>query len=179
MYVRMMNAAEVFFYFIGYALGGWLLEDVYSWVTTGVFFKEGFLYGPLKPMYGFVPVLIVYTVNESTHWIFLLLLCLIIPTVIEYVSGMLLERLFQERYWDYRQLPLQLHGHICVSFSVCWVLLSLAVVVLLHPLFQSLYSHISGVWGMLWPMFAVILLADLVVTVRKRSRAVRGRQPVQ
>ena len=174
----MVNVAEVFFYFIGYALGGWLLENVYSWVTTGVFFKEGPLYGPLKPMYGFAPVLIVYTMNESTPWSLLLLLCLIIPTVIEYVSGVLLERLFHQRYWDYSRLPLQLHGHICVSFSICWVLLSLAVVVLLHPLFQTLYSHISVMWDLLWPMFALILLADLIVTVWHRSRAVRGRQPV-
>lgn len=178
MCVQMVNVAEIFFYFIGYAFGGWLLENVYSWVTTGVFFKEGFLYGPLKPMYGFAPVLIVYSMNESTHWSFLLLLCLIIPTVIEYASGVLLERLFHQRYWDYRHLPLQLQGHICVSFSICWVLLSLAVVVVLHPLFQTLYSHVSVVWGTLWPMFALILLADLVVTMRNRSRAVRGHQPV-
>lgn len=49
-------------------------------------------------------------------------------TVLELGCGLLVNRTF--RVWDYRQLPLNFLGQICLPFSLLWVPVSLAAMVL-------------------------------------------------
>lgn len=51
-----------------------------------------------------------------------------IITALELGCGLLVNRGFQ--VWDYRQMPLNFHGQICLPFSLLWVPLSLAAMVL-------------------------------------------------
>lgn len=43
-------------------------------------------------------------------------------TAAELVTGLLLNRQF--RVWDYRQLPLNFQGQICLMYSLLWIALS-------------------------------------------------------
>ena len=49
------------------------------------------------------------------------LVCAIVTTVFEYIVGII----FNADYsiWDYRELPLNLHGQICLQFSCLWAFL--------------------------------------------------------
>ncbi|MCG7408677.1 putative ABC transporter permease [Paenibacillus sp. ACRRX] len=150
----------ILFFFMVYAFGGWLLENVYSKATTGVFLKEGFLFGPFKPMYGFAPVFILLYAERGASWGIVLLLCLIVPTGVEYISGMLLQKGIHRQYWDYSGFRLQLHGHICLSFSLCWMLLSLAVIWILHPYVAALYIKVEPIWRIFGPLWLLYVLSD-------------------
>ena len=46
----------------------------------------------------------------------------IIITVLELITGLLFNRQYQ--IWDYRNIPLNYKGQICLPFSVAWCLLS-------------------------------------------------------
>lgn len=159
----------IFFYFLVYAFFGWLLENSYSLFTKQNFFKPNFLKGPFKPMYGFAPILIVLLTNKNTHWSVLILLCFFIPTIIEYISGMMLEKLFRQRYWDYSDVPLQLHGHICLPFSLCWIFLSIACLKWIHPAISSFYLDFSHFLRHLYPAIICYFLAELIFAVRRHS----------
>ena len=95
---------------------GWLLENSYSFITTREFIKPNFLWGPLKPMYGVAPLLLIFLLQQEMHWSFLLFLCFFIPSLVEYITGLLSEKLFQKKWWDYSHFPLQLHGHYVCTF---------------------------------------------------------------
>ncbi|MGG3563743.1 putative ABC transporter permease [Neobacillus rhizosphaerae] len=163
------GAARIVFYFTAYSFIGWLLENSYSFFSKQKFFKANFLYGPFKPMYGFAPLLLVYLVSPDTHWAIVLLLCVAIPTLVEYGSGVLLQKLFHKQWWDYSDTPLQLQGHICVPFSICWGLLSIICLQWVHPAIASLYEAIASYWGWVWSAVGLYFLADLVLTIRKHS----------
>ena len=51
-------------------------------------------------------------------------------TGLEYVVG----RGFNQnhRIWDYRRMPLNLHGQICLAYSACWCALSAAMLALMR-----------------------------------------------
>lgn len=167
---RFESAEEAMFYFTIYALSGWLLEIGYHWVITGQLGKDGFMKGPFKPMYGIAPVMLLGFVRSELHWSVMLLLCLIVPTIIEYVSGDLLQRLFHRRWWDYSRHRIQLHGHICLSFSLCWLVLTACVLIGIQPALHATYLLIAHVWSWTWPAVAVYFCADLAWTVRSRRR---------
>ncbi|OAB45966.1 putative ABC transporter permease [Paenibacillus glacialis] len=153
---------EFTFYFLIYSLAGWLLENVYSWFIDDLFWKVGFLKGPFKPMYGFAPLFLSLTLTRHLHWIIILILSLLIPTTIEYVSGVILHSLFQKRWWDYSTQSLQLHGHICMKFSLYWCPLSLVCLYGLHPWVINLYTHMLPLWNWLIPILSLSMLADVI-----------------
>ncbi|MFZ7943857.1 putative ABC transporter permease [Neobacillus sp. 19] len=161
------GAAAIMFYFTVYSFIGWLLENSYSFFTKREFFKENFLFGPFKPMYGFAPVLLVYLITPGTNWVMVILLCFFIPTLVEYVSGALLQKCFHKQWWDYSDTPLQLHGHICLPFSICWVFLSLACVKWIHPAIAAMYEAIEPYWIWGWAATGLYFLADLSLAIRK------------
>ncbi|MFL6555362.1 MAG: putative ABC transporter permease [Bacillus sp. (in: firmicutes)] len=163
------GAAAIIFYFTVYSLLGWLLENSYNLFTKREFFKQNFLFGPFKPMYGLTPVLLVYLISPETHWGMVILLCLLIPTMVEYLTGALLQKLFNRTWWDYSNTPMQLHGHICLPFSICWTVLSLICIIWIHPMIVSMYGTIEPFWAWVWSAIGLYFLADLVLAIRKHS----------
>lgn len=171
-----VTAGEMSFYFLLYALFGWLLENVYSLFTQGVFWKEGFLKGPFKPMYGVAPLLLLLFVQEGLgdRPLLTAIGCLMIPTVVEAVSGYLLLTLFGRRWWDYSGLRFQLSGHVCLRFSLYWGILSALMLKLLHPLAEQAYHQVSTVWTVAGPALLLLFAADLAWTCLTRRREFRG-----
>ena len=53
-------------------------------------------------------------------------------------------RLFKVRYWDYSSQKFQYKGHICLSSSIVWGLLSLLMVYVVHDWVAKLILHIPG-----------------------------------
>lgn len=169
-YYILFNLQEGFamiFYFTIYSFLGWLLENSYSYFTKRIFLKEGFFWGPFKPMYGFAPVLLVYLITQSTHWAVILFLCFLVPTLVEYVSGVLLQSFFHRQWWDYSKHRIQLQGHICLSFSVCWIFLSLLCVYWIHPILVSLYASFTSVWTYVAPLVILYFFAELGLAIRR------------
>lgn len=163
------GVSAVVFYFTIYALIGWLIENSYSYATKRKFFKPNFFHGPFKPMYGFAPVVLVYLIGPETNWGIIFLLCFIIPTFIEYLSGTLLQKFFQRQWWDYSDMPLQIQGHICLPFSLCWIFLSLACIKWIHPVIISAYEAAEFLWAWIWPAVVLYFIAELTLSIRRHS----------
>ncbi|MED3575310.1 putative ABC transporter permease [Cytobacillus praedii] len=165
----MNEVALIIYFFTIYSLMGWLLENCYNLIINRKFFKPNFFFGPFKPMYGFAPLLLVYLVTPETNWMIVILLCFLIPTFVEYVSGVLLQKFFNRQWWDYSSLPLQLHGHICLPFSICWVALSFVCLKFIHPEIAGFYERIEPVWNLIWPIAVLYFIAELIIAFRRHT----------
>ncbi|WP_235822839.1 putative ABC transporter permease [Cytobacillus massiliigabonensis] len=163
------EAGMAIYFFSIYSLLGWLLENCYNLITNRKFFKPNFFVGPFKPMYGFAPLLLVYLITPERNWMIVILLCFIIPTLVEYVSGMLLQRFFNRQWWDYSSNPLQLHGHICLLFSAYWGILSLLCIKIIHPFVLISYEGIGAIWNFLWPIILFYFIVEFVAAIRRHS----------
>ena len=53
---------------------------------------------------------------------------LLIVTPMEYVVGMIFNNTYQ--IWDYRNMPLNIDGQICLPFTFIWCIISFGVIVL-------------------------------------------------
>lgn len=62
--------------------------------------------------------------------------CALAVTAVEYVSGCLFNLRLKLNVWDYSHLFGNLHGQICLLYSVLWGLLSLPA--------MSVYSYLEG-----------------------------------
>lgn len=164
--------AAFVFYFLLYSSMGWLLESSYQFITRGEFLKPNFLLGPIKPMYGIAPLLLILLIQQDMHWSIVLFLCFLIPSTVEYITGFLSQKFFKIKWWDYSYLPLQLHGHICLYFSLSWIFLSLVTIKWIHPALTIIYSNIEHFWYFLYPVVLIYLFTDIIFSVRKHSKHV-------
>ncbi len=150
-----------------YAFLGWCLEVVYQAVEHARFINRGFLNGPYCPIYG-VGVLIVTATLEplKNDLIILYIGSVILTTVLELVTGFLLEKIFHAHWWDYSEEKFNLGGYICLKFSLLWGVACLVVVRLIFPVTQRFVERIPHKLGvMLISVFMVGFASDLVITV--------------
>lgn len=164
----------ILFIFILYSFLGWVLEEVYCFIVTGHFKKDGFLSGPFKPMYGFAMAIIVY-ISEFTRINNVLLWSsfLIVPTLIEYISGYLMKRYFNKMYWDYSNNKFNIDGFVCLRFSFYWIFLIAFVVYILQPLIEIEYYNYFNFISNITPIFLGYLLIDFVMTVKRLKQNLR------
>lgn len=158
----------VCFNFIIYSFIGWIIEEVYSFFIDGSFKKEGFLIGPLKPMYGIaLTLLVIYHEILNFDVMPMILLCFLIPTTVEYISGYLLKHIFNKVYWDYSHLKLNINGFVTLKFSIYWTILSMIGIYYLQPIVRSLYVKEEHFFSALTIVVFIGFLIDLFVTTKK------------
>ncbi|MEG0249979.1 MAG: putative ABC transporter permease [Peptostreptococcus sp.] len=158
---------EFIMYFFIYAFLGWLVEVSYHALKCGKFINRGMLAGAVCPIYGFGAVIIVYFLEPVKDNIFLLFIgSAILCSVLEYLAGLILDKLFHKRWWDYSDVPFNLGGYISLQFTVYWgiggIILIRDVQELIEAFVALFNTEILFVFS---AIFAIIMLIDALATV--------------
>ena len=153
--------------FILYAFLGWCSEVIFAAVKTGQFVNRGFLLGPVCPIYGLGVSFVLLALKPlGDHLSILFVGSVIITSALEYLVGWLSEKLLQERLWDYSDMPFNIHGYICLAFSLMWGVACVLVDRVIHPLILALIHWIPHTLGVvLLSIFLTTFAADFVLTV--------------
>ena len=152
--------------FFVYGFLGWCTEVAYAAAKQGKFVNRGFLNGPICPVYGIgVGVVVQFLTPVENNLVLLYISSAILVTVIEGITGFLLEKIFHNKWWDYSEQPLNIGGYVCVLFSLIWGVFCVLIVKIIHPLIYKVLTMIPLVLGIVvMACLAVGLLADLYVT---------------
>ena len=101
-YLHTLTLYEVFAYFFIYSFLGWVCEVAFHAIKTGKFVNRGFLNGPVCPIYGAGVVVILLILGEYAEEMWAVFLVgIAVPTLLELVTGWLLETFFHDKWWDY------------------------------------------------------------------------------
>lgn len=120
------------------------------WIQTGTFCNRGFFYGPWLPVYGLGSVVlykILSPIRRRPLPVFFL--SGILGVLTELIVGLTLKTYWNLKYWDYRGLPLEIDGYVC------------------------LYSFLGFCFaGLLWVCFVSRWIEQLLRGMKKLSRTV-------
>ena len=72
--------------------------------------------------------------------IFLIILCTLIITVLEFVTGLIVNLWLGLGVWDYSNMPFNLMGQICLFFSLLWLLVT-CIAILVDNLLRWFCFH--------------------------------------
>lgn len=116
-----LTLAVMFFCF---AFAGWIIEVFWMFLKQGVIVNRGTLIGPWLPIYGFSCIFILklftsdkckrITRNPLTTFLAIMVLC----SVAEYITSLLLEAVYGLRWWDYSNELFNINGRVCLENSV-------------------------------------------------------------
>ena len=155
------------FYFFIYAFSGWSAEVAYAALTERRFVNRGFLIGPVCPIYGVGVCLVILCLTPLMRSPVLLYIgAVLLTSVLEFITGYLLERFFHEKWWDYSGNALNIKGYVCLGFSLLWGAGCMVIVYLVQSWVAWLVSLLPQVVG--WCMLAVfgaVFVTDIALSV--------------
>lgn len=126
------------FIFAFMSIIGWILEVLYRSFISKKFINPGLMLGCSLPVYGVGGIILnlltdIKIVNNIYFNYFILsLIAMVLLTLIEYVGGVLLEKIFKIKLWDYSKYKYNLKGLICLRMSIIWGIVSLIYFVVLN-----------------------------------------------
>lgn len=168
----MDNLIKYVLLFFFYSAAGWCLESLYCSIGEKRLINRGFLTGPLCPIYGtaaLVLIILIYNPFKDKPLV-VFMLGIILCDIVEFITSLIMEKLFAARWWDYTYELLNIQGRICLKHSLYWGVISIAFVKVLHPAVENLYNKINSD-NLIYILIAVlaIFIVDVINAVIKAS----------
>lgn len=162
-----IEAPRIVAYFVIYSIIGFIIETLFGLVTKGVLeSRKSFLYGPLCGIYGLGAIIMIIALrrfNKNNYTLFVG--GFIVGSIIEYSISLIGEELFQIKWWDYSNMPFNINGRICVSFSIFWGILAIYLMSHLNPKIDRIIDKVNPkLLKRVAIVVAILLLLDFLIT---------------
>ncbi len=169
-------------YFFFYSAVGWLVESVYCSIAARKWINRGFLTGPICPIYGTGAVVFAVCLGPlkdtavivsvagkefSITPVLVFVAGMILADIVEFITSVIMEKLFRARWWDYSDKPFNIQGRICLMHTLYWGVACIVFLYLVHPFVQKAAAELPQ--KAVYAALTVILIAftlDLANAVR-------------
>lgn len=161
-----MQIYYLMLYFFVYGFLGWCTEVAYATTKQKKFVNRGFLNGPICPIYGVGVTVVVYFLTPyKDNLILLYVMSTILVTVLEGLTGYLMDKIFHHKWWDYTNQPLNIGGYVCLIFSLVWGVACVLIVRVIHPVIHKVLTFIPHTLGLvILVVLEISIFVDLYVT---------------
>lgn len=161
----MDTISTYFLVFIIYSFFGWLLETVVKSLWHRRFINRGFLIGPCCPIYGFGVLAITFLLEQyKSDPVVTFFLAFIIIGVLEYITSIIMEKVFHARWWDYSKKPFNVDGRICLQNLLYFGVFSLGVIYVFNPPIFDFINNLGAAKIWISIVIAIILIVDIAVS---------------
>ncbi len=158
---------RILMYFIIYSFLGFIVETIFGMLTKGVIeSRKSCFYGPFCCIYGLGAAIMIPGLQKfkRNNWT-LAIGGMIEGSIIEYVVSWIGEIIFQIKWWDYSNMPLNMNGRICLLFTIFWGILAVVLLRLVNPFIERTIDRLPKKWfDIIAIVGSVFLLLDLLFT---------------
>jgi len=160
--------SKYFLWLIIYSFLGWIYESAVCSVDEHSLVNRGFLNGPVCPVYGFGALACIFLLDQKTDNIVVLFFAgMLLTCTVEYITAVLLEKLFNAKWWDYSNYRFNIQGRVSLIGAVVFGVLAVLLIKYIHPFVGGLIEQLPAWWQIVLSLVIFILLMlDLYVTVR-------------
>jgi uncharacterized membrane protein len=117
-----------------YSFIGWIYESTVCSISQKKLINRGFLNGPVCPIYGFGALACILLLYQRTDNVFILFFAgMLLTSTIEYITAVLLEKLFNAKWWDYSHYRFNIKGRVSLLGAVVFGVLSVILIKFIHP----------------------------------------------
>ena len=158
------------FFFFFYSFFGWCFESTYVSLHEKRFVNRGFIRGPFLPLYGTgALMMLIVSMPFQDNLILTYVAGCVGATVLEYITGVLMETLFKVRYWDYSDKKFNINGYICLGSSIAWGFLTIFMTEVIHKPIADFVTSLNPVVE--FTFIAVVSVLFVYDTVRSTKEA--------
>jgi uncharacterized membrane protein len=167
-FAKGMCLYKLMWVFLISSLIGDLIETLYVHMRTGIWMsRSSVLYGPFSVVWGIGAALLTFLLYRLSDrqdryifaWGFL------IGGTYEYMASLILELVLGTKFWDYSNMPFNLHGRTNLLYCMFWGLLALVWIKFCYPILSRLIERIPPLPGVIVTWILVILMVcDLAIS---------------
>lgn len=160
---------EVFLIFVFWGFAGWLVECIDMRIEAGEFQNRGFLHMPFCPIYGVgMAAGAVALSGLKDSYVGLFVFGVIFCSVVEYIVGGILERLFHSKWWDYSHMRFNIKGRVCLRNAVLFGFGAIVVFRFAQPVVEKVISRIPMEMKIaITVIFGIVFVIDLAASTRR------------
>ena len=150
-----------------YSFLGWIWETSYVSFLDKKFVNRGFVSGPVLTIYGLGAVILyVFLHKLSQKPVILYFSGVIIATLLEYITAVLMEKIFNASWWDYTDKKFNFRGKICLQSSIAWGFFTLLLIYVLHPFVSFIFDALPKTAGeLIISLITIIYAVDFGISV--------------
>lgn len=157
----------IFIFFV-YSFLGWCFETALVSIEEKHFINRGFIRSPFLPIYGFGAITMIFSGNlVIKDPVLVFIFGAVSATILEFITGWLLEVIFKTRYWDYSDTHYNIKGRICAEATLMWGFMTLLVNYKIHvhiePIILKLNSNIIMIMDI---VLLVIFITDFIASAK-------------
>lgn len=162
------NGFQWLFFFYFYCFGGWCFESAVVSFKSRKWVNRGFMRGPFLPLYGSgATMMLVVSMPFQDNVVLTYIAGVIGATALEYVTGVIMEALFQVRYWDYTGKFMNYQGRICLTSSLAWGFLTILMTRVIHrPVEQFVFSMPHRLLNGMTVLLTIYIVADFTLSFK-------------
>ena len=158
---------QILEYFIVYSICGYVIETLYGLLTKGVIeSRQSMLYGPFCCIYGLgaICLLCIPKSAKKNNWT-LFIAGFIIGSVVEYIVSWVGEVIFNIKWWDYSNFPLNINGRVCVYFSIFWGILTICLNKVINPTVDKVLGKVPmKILHVLTVIIMIFMAFDFIIS---------------
>ena len=153
-----VGSYELVMWFLTYGMLGWLVESIYMSFWNKKLTNRGFGRGPFCPIYGVGALTVFFLLRPySENRVLLFFMGSFFATILEYLTALLMQKVFGEVWWDYNEKPFNYKGIICLESSIAWGFYTLF-------LFMFLQNTVEGIVALI-PLYVGRVAGSVLITV--------------
>ncbi|MBQ9035863.1 MAG: putative ABC transporter permease [Erysipelotrichaceae bacterium] len=134
----------LYFFILSYV--GYVYETIAMTLWGGKWENRGFFYGPIIPIYGAGALggTLLFTYIMPHHTMMqVFFISMFVSAVLEYVVHYVLEKLFNQVWWDYSKSIFNLNGRICLPASIGFGLAGVLIIYFINPFLLSYLASLN------------------------------------
>lgn len=158
-------------YFAIYSVLGYILETLFALVMYGKLeSRQGFLYGPVCPIYGVGAVIMILALQKfKKNGYTLFFGGILVGSIVEYLISLFGEVFLNVRWWDYSDKFLNINGRICLLYSIYWGVIGIYLMKSLNPSIDKMINFFRSQVNLKFARIStivliVVLFVDCVVS---------------
>ncbi len=175
MFVILKYKYLAYIFIIG-SISGWFLEVLLIYIRSNEYANRGLLELPLLPIYGF-GLVIVFVLSEYFYdfivtrfdqkklYIKLFLLefisFLLLLSILEFCSGLILDKVFDLSLWNYTNNSLNIGGYISLKSSMFFSVSATLTSILLYNAFLHFLKYVSFFSDFIMTILFALITLDL------------------
>ncbi len=150
---------NILFTFACFSIAGWILEVCYRSIAANKFVNPGLLRGPYLPLYGAGALLLIMVISllGRSFIVIKIIGYFIATTGLELISAFTAQHFFNTSLWDYSDQSFNYKGHICLKFSIYWVILAFVFEYFIMPFYQGIELRL--------PLYLKLIFSGMVIVI--------------
>lgn len=167
---------------------GFVLENLLMLFRGNYELRQGLIYEPLIPIYGFglVGFYLIYNnlkfKNENKYYkIFIIfIIAFLTGGIVEYIGSYIQEAWFGTISWDYSYMKFDLNGRTSLHHSCIWGILGVVFYYLILPIINKMFTFKINKLGMVFTVImSFVLLFDSSISLLACNRRTERRDKIQ